>query len=397
MHSTELPAGECSIERVACFLASQWLYLFGEEGGVVYSPEQRRFAGLDAAGVAAFLALDAGMPFESIEAIFLRTAQNGKPAPDGVLESIRELSRGIFPSADGPKDWPELDSCAPADVSAVNLEIGGIPVSIHYPRGPFEKLCGDYFRGCMPSTKPPRCRLSAKPAHSGWEILVNGREFMSIAQPDELGLGLMHAARSMLYSLGSYDVAFHAAMVAEGDCGLLLCAPCGSGKSTLAAYLTGMGFDLLADEPALLQLDSCLVQSMPQPISLKEGSWSCLWSEWPQLGDAPVHMRFDGVRTRLLHVPERRISPRPRRITHFVFPQYSPSATTLPERLTPLSALCLLNRGGLMFARDSTEEQFEMFLHLLCRTPSFKLPYSSLSDAGAALRAISQREEVQTH
>lgn len=390
------------IERVACSCAGQWLYLFGEEGGVVYSAAQGRFVGLDAAGVAAFLALDAGMPLESVQAASLQTEVDGEKAPGHILESIYELAGGIFPSVDSPEDWPEIGASASADAAGMILEVGGIPVSVQVPRGPLEKLCGDYFQGCRRTVQPPRCYLTVQSTESqqsepGWTILVNGREFMRIAQPDQLGLGLMHAARSMQYHQGTHDVAFHAAMVADENCGLLLCAPCGSGKSTLAAYLTATGFDLLADEPALLQLDSWSVQPMPLPISLKQGSWSCLQTEWPQLGDAPIHTRSDEVPIRLLHMPEKKISPRPQRITHFVFPQYSslysPSSPPLPERLTPLRALCLLNHGGLLFARNSTEQQFERFLDLLCRTPAFTLPFSSLTYAGTALRTISQPGE----
>jgi hypothetical protein len=358
-----------SFERVACSSPRQWLYLFGEEGGVVYSEAQGRFAGLDGAGVAAFLAFD----------------MDGSRMPGNGMESIRNLSRGIFPGADAPDEWPPFYEAICANRPGTKVEIGGIPVLIQYPAGALERLCSDYFQSCDRTSSTPHCCFSVEQNERGWAILVNGREFIPIEQTDQLGLGLMHAARSMLYRLGSYDVAFHGAMVAQGDCGLLLCAPRESGKSTLAAYLVATGYDLLADEPALLELDSWSVQSIPLPISLKEGSWPSLQREWLQLGNSPVHVRSDGVHVHLLHPPKQRVSPRPRRLTHFVFPRYSPISTAQPERLSPLNALCLLNTGGMLFAPNSTREKFEKFLHLLCQTPAFTLPFSKLADAAQAL------------
>ena len=365
-----------SINRVACSVPRQWLYLFGEEGGVVYSESQGRFAGLDAAGVAAFLASDI----------------NESRMPGNEIEPIRDLARGIFPGEDASEDWPPFDANAcskgsGAEVEA-QVEIGEIPVLVRYPAGPVARLYGDYFRGCERTSASPRCCLSAEQTERGWAIQVNGRQFLSIEKEDQLGLGLMHAARSALYQLASYDVAFHAAMVAQGDCGLLLCAPRESGKSTLAAYLAAREFEFLADEPALLQLDSRSVQSLPLPISLKEGSWSSLQKEWPQLAVAPMHVRSDGMSIRLLHLPEERISLWPRQLTHLLFPKYSPSAALEPERVSPLKTLCLLSEGGMLFQRHSMRENFETFLHLLSETPASTLPFSSLAGAAQALSRV---------
>jgi len=47
------------IVRHATALPDQWLYLLGE-GGVIYSERTNRFAGLDAGGVSAYLAFQAG-------------------------------------------------------------------------------------------------------------------------------------------------------------------------------------------------------------------------------------------------------------------------------------------------------------------------------------------------
>ncbi len=43
----------------------QWLYMIGEEG-LVYSQSRNRFAGLDAAGISAYQAFDAGIPLRDL-------------------------------------------------------------------------------------------------------------------------------------------------------------------------------------------------------------------------------------------------------------------------------------------------------------------------------------------
>jgi hypothetical protein len=201
----------------------------------------------------------------------------------------------------------------------------------------------------------------------------------SLQHEQQLGLGLMHAARSLLYARGEYDVAFHAATIACGDCGVMLCAPREYGKSTLAAYLVACGGELLADEPSLLHLDRWSVSPLPMPISLKEGSWPILLEHWPQLACAPVHVRSDGVQIHMAHPS--RCSPRSRRLTHIVFPRYLPSSSAEVESLSPLDTLRLLSEGGMLLARQFTRANFEALLQSVWQTPAYRLPYASLEQA----------------
>jgi hypothetical protein len=360
----------------------QWLYLFGEEG-VVYSEAGNRFAGLDAAGVAAYQAFDAGVGVEDLRK--LSGGHSIASAPGDSLETIHALSRGIFPADEAPAEWPAFDS---SDSLAANIEIAGIPILLEYPAGPLEDLCRDYFRNCPASVRPTRCHISALQNENGGAIYVNGSEFLSLSHADQLGLGLMHAARSLLYAEGGYDVAFHAAMIARDECGLMLCAPRESGKSTLAAYLVAQGFDLLTDEPALLHLDTCTVSPLRTPISLKQGSWPLLRQHWPQLASAPVHRRSDGVKICLAHPPAERYSTQPRRLTHILFTQYSPSSVPQLEPLSPLRTLHLLNEGGSLLAKHLARDKFEEFLKFVCLTPAYKMRYASLDEARGMLHEL---------
>jgi hypothetical protein len=364
-------------EPIASSCPRQWLYLLGDEG-VVYSEARNRFAGLDAAGVSAYLAFDAGAQIEDLE-----RSVNGRDAgaARGALEAIHALSEGIFPDDDAPADRPDVESSQLAPSQAANIEIDGIPILLEFPVGHVENLCRDYFRNCASSTRPARFRLSAQRKQNGWAVCVNGREFFSMQQGQQLGLGLMHAARSLLYAEGNYDVAFHAAVVARDDCGVMLCAPRECGKSTLAAYLVAHGFDLLTDEPALLHLETMSVSTLRFPISVKEGSWPVLQPHWPQLAGAPVHMRSDGKQIRLLHPSEERCASGPRRLTRIVFPRYNPNAQAQAEPVSPLHTLQMLIEGGMTLARDFARAQFEAFLKAILLTPAHRLQYASLHDA----------------
>lgn len=376
----KLAAHEDSFERISCAQPRQWLYLFGNEGGIVYSEIHNRFAGLDAAGVATYLAFDAGLPFQP--------PQQADHVQHQVIESIHALAGGIFPATEPQQPWPEFDPHAGSNQRGETLLLANIPVSIQFPAGPFENLSRAPFRGCKPTSDPPRCHLSAARTDTGWAIFVNGQLWMPLEREEQLGLGLLHAARAMLYQLGSYDIAFHAAMVARQNLGILLCAPRESGKSTLAAYLAAAGFHFLADEPALLQIDALSIHPLPLPISLKAGSWTPLAQACPHLAAELIHTRSDGTPIRLVLPPEEYISAHPQRLTHIVFPEYSASATAQLEPLSPLRTLTLLHAGGMLFAQGSTRKTFEAFLRAICRTPAFRLLFSSLEEAARLLRSL---------
>jgi len=177
-------------------------------------------------------------------------------------------------------------------------------------------------------------------------------------------------------------------MVADDDCGIMLCAPRECGKSTLAAYLIAQGFDLLADEPALFHLKDWSVSPLHMPISLKEGSWSILQRHLPQVADAPVHLRSDGTRLHMVYPPPQHCSMRSRRLTHIVFPRFAPSSPEECEKLSLLQTLRLLGEGGMLLANKFTREDFEILLHSLSRTPACRLQYTSLEEAHRMLQVM---------
>ncbi|MFC5865059.1 hypothetical protein ACFPT7_22310 [Acidicapsa dinghuensis] len=384
MHVVE----ECSIavydvEGVACACPRQWLYLLGE-GGVVYSELQNRFAGLNPAGVSAYRAFEAGASLEDLRTI--PDADHFTSTSGEELQTVYKLSQGTFPDEDASPEWPTLNLSSCGDPANVTIEIDGNPISLRYPPGRLARLCLDYFRGCPITNRQPRCYLSAQQTGNGWAIYVNDCEFLVLQRKQQLGLGLMHAARSFLNVQGDYDVAFHAAMAAQEDRGILLCAARECGKSTLAAHLVAQGFDLLTDEPALLDLDTWSVKSLSVPISLKQGSWPVLQRQWPDLASAPVHIRSDGTKIRLAHPSKERCSSRARRLTQIVFPHYCPGSKARVESMSPFQTLRCLIDGGMLLHRRVARDGFEKFLRLISLTPAYEIHYPSLQEADRMLR-----------
>jgi hypothetical protein len=368
---------------VATAREQQWLYQLGDEG-IVYSQAQNRIAGLDAAGLLAYWAFDAGASLDDLQAF--STASQRSQAAELTLDTIFALSRGRFPKAQDHEergDWPALDFSQSATV-----EVHGIPMLVECPQEALRMLCSDCFKSCPLSNQPARFHLRIVRAGTSWAISANDREIFAPVRDEQIGLGLLHAVRSLLYDEAPYDVAFHAAMIADSRHGIMLCAPREFGKSTLSAYLSAHGFDLVSDEPAMLCLDTSSISPVEMPISLKEGTWRFLEDEWPQLADAPIHVRSDGRRIRLLHLPHDRAAHAPRQLTHIVFPKYSPASPASLEALSPIRRFTLLNEGGMLLGKQLTKDKFEHFLRLICATPAFVAHYRSLQEAAGMIESI---------
>src|SRR5271170_8478924 len=140
------------LRSIACALPGQWLYLLGDEGGVVYSQTQNRFAGLSSAGISAYRALDAGASVEELRA--LSNAATRHPASADAIDTVAALARGVFPAEDPLFELPPLQHPLKA-----SIEIHDIPAVMEFPLGPLEELCCDYFRNCPPSVRPAKCRI----------------------------------------------------------------------------------------------------------------------------------------------------------------------------------------------------------------------------------------------
>lgn len=103
-------------------------------------------------------------------------------------------------------------------------------------------------------------------------IFVAGDHMLADAAPLALAHGLLAAEMGMNLQMAlgwRRHLLLHASVVEKDGRALLMSGESGSGKSTMAALLGEAGWRLLADEFALIDLDSGLAVPFPRPVSLK--------------------------------------------------------------------------------------------------------------------------------
>lgn len=137
-----------------------------------------------------------------------------------------------------------------------------------------------YFCHCFGNTAPVVATYQITATKNG-ELQLRRDE--KLLQPiPSLSYVFTYLTRDIVAKLVTRDqqrLVFHAAGLAHGQKGLILCGPPGSGKSTLAAWLTATGFDFLSDEVVAVTLDSREMSGLTCPIVLTRDS-AFVWQHW---------------------------------------------------------------------------------------------------------------------
>jgi len=140
---------------------------------------------------------------------------------------------------------------------------------------------GQHFRHCQGEGASATViyQINEAEANHAWQLLRDGLLLYRGLSSARIVERLMQDVTLMLIKHCPDQLLFHAAGLADGDSGLILCGGSGSGKSTLAAWLIAIGFDYLTDELVAVNPDQTAMSGLARPIVLKTGS-TFVWQHW---------------------------------------------------------------------------------------------------------------------
>jgi hypothetical protein len=181
----------------------------------------------------------------------------------------------------------------------------------------------------------------------------------------------------------------HAAVVARGAQGVLLCGNTGCGKSSLSLALMLRRYRYLTDEIACWHVGRRRILSYPRAISLKESGYRRFYEKRIRLPTKVWQTEaFDG---KVWYITPTDISSRmirrSARVRFLIFPAYRLGRAT---RLRPISkgkAIMLLHRhrfDGNGFGR----RDFEVLADLVRDASAFQLVYEDVMEASALIDAL---------
>lgn len=242
------------------------------------------------------------------------------------------------------------------------------------------------LRHCAPAHTAPAAVYTIRPAGGYLQLyrdetsLYNGPSAAYVVERllHDLSLTLARHCRQHLL--------FHAAGVAWGQRGLLLCGESGSGKSTLAACLVAGGFDYLSDEVVAVSPEG-VMRGLARPIMLKTGS-GFTGQHWPELPGYDSLAHVAGASRLLdpatLRTGSVRASAEP---CLLLFPRY---AAGQPLQVQPLPAAGAAFRllQNLLNAGNLGEQSFAGAAQLARRTAAYRLVYGDARTAVEGIRRL---------
>jgi hypothetical protein len=172
--------------------------------------------------------------------------------------------------------------------------------------------------------------------------------------------------------------ALHAASLAKGGSGLLLCGEPGAGKSTLTLQLVDGGFQYAGDDVTLIGADG-MIYGIPFALTIKPGSWELLSRLRSDLHDVATYRRPDGALVRYVPAPD--VHNGSLSVSWIIFLNRTQNGSI---RLTPLDQLDSMKRlieSG--FAADGKLSQagFAALKRIVAQAKSFELTYCESTEA----------------
>jgi hypothetical protein len=179
------------------------------------------------------------------------------------------------------------------------------------------------------------------------------------------------------------DVAFHAACLMAHGKALLVSGPPGTGKSTLALHLLEAGFEFGSDDISLIASDGRAV-GVPFAPTLKTGAWEIVNKFRPEINNAPVHTRADGLLVRYLETS----CPSPHDalpVGWIIFIQRKQEGAAQLKHLAELDTMTRLIEGSYAPDGKMSHQVFHAIRRTLLNAPAFELTYADAADACASL------------
>lgn len=300
------------------------------------------------------------------------------------VAAMRRLWRGL---TGGPTSLPEPPPIAMAGTPALDsvCRPGEQPVRLRvWPRG-LGAVLAAVTEPCRKAPDPgdAAAGIALWRARGRYWLSVNGTVCLATREPmlarSEVLRRLVlasHPGRDWLAML-------HAAGVAGPDGAALLCGSSGAGKSTLTAMLVASGLPLVTDDYAPIEAGTRDLWPVRFGLSLKEGSWPLLASQFPALAQAPV-IRTRQRRQRYVAPPSWAAGPVPVRC--LVFPLYASGEPLRLIRLEPAEALAILAHSGGWY--ESSSERLAELVDWLGTLPAYALSYGEGAAAVATVRRL---------
>ena len=347
--------------------------LFGEAAQAVYE--------LDDFSAHVWRSLNSGLSPEQIAGEMIEAGADRQAAHSAVAAAVQQLDAIGATTATSAVRPP---STSAERLTRITLALAGVAVQLNLSEPLLADVDGvfGYLRSHAPDS---HVQLSASLVGEKVEIRAAGRPPSSCERSAFLPLLKALLIESVL-QCASYEVALHAAaLVGDGNALLLLGSP-GAGKTTLATALVRRGFEIAADDVVLLD-ETGLVTGLPLPFTVKQGAWSMLSRDWPELASQPVHWRPDGIEVR--YVQNQQFADwRPQRIRFVILLDRQAGVPASLQSVGAIAALeALIAEGD---ARDDrlSERGFIALVTALRDTRTFRLTYSDLSEAAEIVSSV---------
>ena len=364
------------------------LFLLGDES-VVFSKKSRELYGLDQMATAILFRLEEGETSVEI------ALDLGLPSAGALhVQKLAELLMGDeylteeYPNElSCPLEPPYLTTGSPC------YQLLNTCFVVEGPDEVIQKWITPYISTLLMSEdRDPDLQIAIESHDNKWQISMN-----RVAQGEpviaERLLPLIYAQlRIFAFQRQQRLLTMHGAVItSQSGQTLVLSGRSGSGKSTLAATLLTRGFSLVSDEPAVIDSDGCNVLAMPLGLGLKEGSWSVLQSDYPQLSHLPLHLRFDGQKICYLLPDSIPVAPTISSYpaTHLIFPEYNPDATGKLKSLSIVQTLNQFAEAGYHIP-GLDEERVVGIINWLAGIKRYSLVYPSTEEALLLLKETTQ-------